>query len=154
MAPHLDWLEEELQALGDAGFYNNIRTISSAQGAWLVIEGRKVLNFCSNNYLGLANHPRMVAAAKRAIDNYGVGPGAVRIISGTNDLHIELERRVAKFKQVEAALSFQSGFQANTASIPAMVGKEDAIYYRWLPFIRWEDHLLRTLRHELPGAGY
>jgi glycine C-acetyltransferase len=128
MAPHLDWLEEELQALGDAGFYNNIRTISSAQGAWLVIEGRKVLNFCSNNYLGLANHPRMVAAAKRAIDNYGVGPGAVRIISGTNDLHIELERRVAKFKQVEAALSFQSGFQANTASIPAMVGKEDAIF--------------------------
>jgi glycine C-acetyltransferase len=128
MAPHLDWLEEELQALGDAGFYNNIRTISSAQGAWLVIEGRKVLNFCSNNYLGLANHPRMVAAAKRAIDTYGVGPGAVRIISGTNDLHIELEKRVARFKQVEAALSFQSGFQANTAAIPAMVGREDAIF--------------------------
>ncbi len=128
MAPHLDWLEEELQALGDAGFYNNIRTISSAQGAWLVIEGRKVLNFCSNNYLGLANHPRMVAAAKRAIDIYGVGPGAVRIISGTNDLHIELEKRVARFKQVEAALSFQSGFQANTAAIPAMVGREDAIF--------------------------
>ncbi len=128
MAPHLDWLEEELQALGDAGFFNNIRTISSAQGAWLVIEGRKVLNFCSNNYLGLANHPRMVAAAKQAIDKYGVGPGAVRIISGTNDLHIELEKRVAKFKQVEAALSFQSGFQANTASIPAMVGREDVIF--------------------------
>ena len=128
MSTHLDWLQEELQALGDAGLYNNIRTISSPQGAWLQIEGRRVLNFCSNNYLGLANHPRLVEAAKKAIDQYGVGPGAVRIISGTNDLHIELEKRIARFKAVEAALSLQSGFQANAATIPALVGKEDVIF--------------------------
>jgi glycine C-acetyltransferase len=114
--------------LGDAGLYNHIRTISSPQGAWLQIEGRSVLNFCSNNYLGLANHPRLVEAAKKAIDQYGVGPGAVRIISGTNDLHIELEKRIARFKAVEAALSLQSGFQANAATIPALVGKEDVIF--------------------------
>jgi len=128
MPAHLDWLQEELQALGDAGLYNNIRTISSPQGAWLKIEGRRVLNFCSNNYLGLANHPRLVEAAKKAIDQYGIGPGAVRIISGTNDLHIELERRIAKFKAVETALSLQSGFQANAATIPTLVGKEDVIF--------------------------
>ena len=128
MSTQLDWLQEELQALGDAGLYNNIRTISSPQGAWLQIEGRRVLNFCSNNYLGLANHPRLGEAAKKAIDQYGVGPGAVRIISGTNDLHIELEKRIARFKAVEAALSLQSGFQANAATIPALVGKEDVIF--------------------------
>jgi len=125
---HLDWLQDELQALGDAGLYNNIRTISSPQGAWLQIEGRRVLNFSSNNYLGLANHPHLVEAAKKAIDQYGVGPGAVRIISGTNALHIELEKRIGRFKAVEAALSLQSGFQANTATIPALVGKEDVIF--------------------------
>jgi len=128
MSTHLDWLQDELQALGDAGLYNQIRTISSPQGAWLQIEGRRVLNFCSNNYLGLANHPRLVEAAKKAVDQYGVGPGAVRIISGTNDLHIELEKRMANFKAVEAALSLQSGFQANAATIPALVGKEDVIF--------------------------
>jgi glycine C-acetyltransferase len=128
MSTHLDWLQDELQVLGDAGLYNHIRTISSPQGAWLQIEGHSVLNFCSNNYLGLANHPRLVEAAKKAIDQYGVGPGAVRIISGTNDLHVELEKRIARFKFVEAALSLQSGFQANAATIPALVGKEDVIF--------------------------
>lgn len=128
MSSHLDWVLEEIQALKSAGFYNNIRTISSPQGAWLEIDGRRVLNFCSNNYLGLANHPRLVEAAKQAIDRYGVGPGAVRVISGTNDLHIELEKRMAKFKGVEAAISLQSGFQANTATIPALIGKKDIIF--------------------------
>jgi len=128
MPTHLDWLQEELQALRDAGLYNHIRTISSAQGAWLRIEDRSVLNFCSNNYLGLANHPSLVEAVKKAINQYGVGPGAVRIISGTNDLHNELEKRIARFKAVEAALSLQSGFQANAATIPALVGKEDVIF--------------------------
>jgi glycine C-acetyltransferase len=128
MSTHLDWIQEEIQALKEAGFYNNIRTISSPQGAWLGIDGRRYLNFCSNNYLGLANHPRLVAAAKKAIDQYGVGPGAVRVISGTNDLHIELERRMAKFKGVEAAITLQSGFQANTAVIPSLIGKKDYIF--------------------------
>jgi len=128
MSTHLDWIHEEIQALKEAGFYKYIQTISSPQGAWLVIEGRRILNFCSNNYLGLANHPRLVEAAKAAVDRYGVGPGAVRVISGTNDLHIELERRMARFKGVEAAITFQSGFNANLAAIPALVGKEDVIF--------------------------
>jgi glycine C-acetyltransferase len=128
MSIELDWLQDEIQSLKDTGFYNNIRTISSPQGAWLMVDGRRVLNYCSNNYLGLANHPRLAEAAKNAIDQYGVGPGAVRIISGTNDLHIELEKRIAKFKGVEAAITFQSGFTANLATIPALVGKEDVIF--------------------------
>ncbi len=128
MPTHCDWIQEELLALKDAGFYKYIRTISSAQGAWLKIEGRQYLNFCSNNYLGLADHPRLAEAAKKAIDKYGVGPGAVRIISGTNDLHLELEKRLARFKGVDAALSLQSGFQANTSAIVSLIGKEDFIF--------------------------
>jgi glycine C-acetyltransferase len=128
MSKQLGWLQEEIQVLKEGGLYNEIRTISSPQGPWLVIEGKNVLNFCSNNYLGLANHPRLVEAAKKAIDMYGVGPGAVRTISGTNDLHIELEQKLASFKGADAAITFQSGFTANLATIPAFVGKEDVIF--------------------------
>ncbi|GAB4416559.1 MAG: glycine C-acetyltransferase [Anaerolineales bacterium] len=124
----IDWIKEEIAGLKEAGLYNNIRTLSSPQGAWLVVDGKKVLNFCSNNYLGLANHPRIVSAAKEATDKYGVGPGAVRSIAGTMDLHIELEKRLAAFKGVEAAITFQSGFNANLATIPALVGKGDVIF--------------------------
>ena len=128
MSKRLEWIPEEIEQLRNAGFYNNIRTLSSPQGAWLVVDGKKVLNFCSNNYLGLANHPKLVKAAKEAADKYGVGPGAVRTIAGTMDIHLELEKRLAKFKGVEACISFQSGFTANLATIPALVGKEDAIF--------------------------
>ena len=124
----LQWIEDEIQQLQQAGLYNRIRTLSSPQGAWLVVDGKKVLNFCSNNYLGLANHPRVVGAAHRAMESHGVGPGAVRSIAGTMDLHLQLEDRLAKFKGVEAAITFQSGFNANLATIPALVGKEDAIF--------------------------
>jgi len=124
----MDWIQEEIAGLKEAGLYNRIRTIGSAQGAWLVVDGKRVLNFCSNNYLGLANHPAMVKAAQEAMNTYGVGPGAVRTIAGTMDIHLELERRLAKFKGVEAAITFQSGFAANTATIPALVGKEDVIF--------------------------
>ena len=123
-----DWISEEIAALRTAGLFTQIRTVSSAQGAWLVVDGRRVLNFCSNNYLGLANHPRLTAAAKSAIDRYGVGPAAVRTIAGTMRLHLELEARLAAFKGVEAAITFQSGFNANLAAIPALVGKGDVIY--------------------------
>ena len=128
MSSRLDWIQEEINGLKEAGLYNNIRTMSSPQGAWLVVDGKKALNFCSNNYLGLANNPRMRKAAQDAIDKYGVGPGAVRTIAGTIDLHKELERRIAAFKGVEAAITFQSGFCANGATIPALVGKEDVIF--------------------------
>jgi glycine C-acetyltransferase len=128
MSTKLEWIEQELKTLKDSGLYNHIRTISSPQGAWLVVDGKRVLNFCSNNYLGLANNPQMVAAAQEALKKYGAGPAAVRSIAGTMDLHLELERRLAAFKGVEAAITFQSGFCANVATVPALVGKEDAIY--------------------------
>lgn len=128
MADKLAWVEDELRALHEQGLYNTIRTIGSAQGAWLVVDGRRVLNFCSNNYLGFANHPRLKEAATRAIEKYGVGPAAVRSIAGTLDLHLELEERLARFKGTEAAISFQSGFNANLATIPALIGKEDVIF--------------------------
>lgn len=122
------WIEQELEQLKESGLFTSIRTLSSAQGAWLVVDGERVLNFCSNNYLGLANHPRLVHAAQQAMEDYGVGPAAVRTIAGTMDLHTELEQRLAEFKRVEAAITFQSGFNANLAAIPALVGKQDVIY--------------------------
>jgi len=128
MSTKIDWITEEIQGLRNAGLYNRIRTLSSPQGAWLTVDGQKVLNFCSNNYLGLANHPRLVEAVKKAIEKYGVGPGAVRSIAGTMELHIELEKRLARFKGVESAITFQSGFNANLATIPALVGKEDVVF--------------------------
>ncbi len=122
------WIEEELASLREQGLYINIRTIESPQDAWLVVDGKKVLNFCANNYLGLANHPKLREAAQKAIEKYGVGPGAVRTIAGTMSLHNELERRLAEFKGVEAAITFQSGFNANLATIPALVGRGDVIF--------------------------
>lgn len=124
----LDWLAQELETLKEQGLYNRIRTIGSGQGAWLIVDGKKVLNFCSNNYLGLANHPALVQAAQEAMKKYGVGPAAVRTIAGTTDLHVELERRLAKFKGAEEVITFQSGFNANLGTIPALVGKEDVIF--------------------------
>lgn len=128
MTDKMQWIRDELQNLKDAGLYNRIRTLSSPQGAWLVVDGKRALNFCSNNYLGLANHPRLVQAAQEAVLRYGVGPAAVRTIAGTMDLHVNLEARLAAFKGVEAAITFQSGFTANLATIAAVVGKDDAIF--------------------------
>ena len=128
MAEKLQWIQDELQNLKEAGLYNRIRTLSSPQGSWLVVDGQRVLNFCSNNYLGLANHPRLVEAARKAVDAYGVGPAAVRSTAGTMDLHVQLDQRLAAFKGVEAAITFQSGFNANLGCIPALVGKGDAIF--------------------------
>ncbi len=128
MAEKLNWIRDELQSLKDAGLYNRIRTLNSAQGAWLEVDGERVLNFCSNNYLGLANHPKLIQAAQEATRSYGVGPAAVRTIAGTMDLHIQFEERMAAFKKVDSAISFQSGFNANLATIPALVDKGDVIF--------------------------
>ena len=122
------WIEREIAGLKEAGLFTNIRTIESPMDATVIIDGRALLNFCANNYLGLANHPRIKAAAKKAIDDYGVGPGAVRTIAGTMGLHIELEQRLAQFKKAEACITFQSGFSANLATIPALVGRGDVIF--------------------------
>jgi len=119
--------EKELNTLKESGLFVNIRTLESAQGAWLKINGKDVLNLCSNNYLGLANNERLKKAAKKAIDDWGVGPGAVRTIAGTMKLHEELEKKLAEFKKVEAVLSLQSGFNANQAVIPSITSSEDAI---------------------------
>jgi len=128
MSTKLDWIHQELNSLKEAGLYNRIRTLGSAQGAWLVVDGKSVLNFCSNNYLGLANHPKLIEAAQEIVTRYGVGPAAVRSIAGTMDIHLELERRMAAFKGVDSAITFQSGFTANLATIPALVSKEDVIF--------------------------
>jgi len=128
MPEKLQWIREELQNLKETGLYNRIRTLSSPQGAWLVVDGKRVLNFCSNNYLGLANHPHLVESARQAVEQYGVGPAAVRSIAGTMDLHVQLEQRLATFKKVPSAITFQSGFNANLGCIPALVGKGDGIF--------------------------
>ena len=127
MSDKLSFLAEELEALRSGGLMATIREIDGPQGAWLEVDGRRVLNFCSNNYLGLANDPRLVAAAKAALDRHGVGPGAVRTIAGTMSIHRELEERLAAFKGVEAALSLQSGFAANLGTVSALVGEGDAV---------------------------
>ena len=123
-----DWIQDEINSLKDAGLFNTIRIIDSPMDAWVKIDGRSLLNFCANNYLGLANDPRLRAAAQKAVDEYGIGPGAVRTIAGTMSLHIALENRLAAFKKAEACISFQSGFMANLATIPALVGKSDVIF--------------------------
>jgi len=122
------WLQDEIENLKAAGLYNNIRTIDSPMDAWVTIDGRRLLNFCANNYLGLANHPRIRQAAQKGIEAYGVGPGAVRSIAGTTSLHVQLEQELAAFKNAEACVTFQSGFTANLATIPALVGPGDLIF--------------------------
>ena len=128
MSSKTQWIEEEIAGLKEAGLFNVIRTIDSPMDAWVTIDGRPMLNFCANNYLGLANHPRIKQAAQKAVDDYGVGPGAVRTIAGTMSLHIQLEQRLAAFKKAEACITFQSGFSANLATIPALVGRGDVIF--------------------------
>jgi glycine C-acetyltransferase len=102
--------------------------VESAQGAWITVDGKRVLNLCANNYLGLANHPHLREAAHAAIERFGVGPAAVRSIVGTLSLHHELEQKLAAFKGVEATLTLQSGFNANLAVIPVLVQEDDAIF--------------------------
>jgi glycine C-acetyltransferase len=124
----LAFIREEVEQLRSNNLLITIRTMSSPADAWMIVDDRRVLNFCTNNYLGLANHPRLKEAAKAAVDRWGVGPAAVRSIAGTQALHLELERRLAAFKRVEDALYVQSGFCANQAIIPPLVGKEDVIF--------------------------
>ena len=118
------FIREEMERLREEGLLINLRVMGSPADAWMVVDGKRALNLCTNNYLGLANHPRLKEAAKRAVDAWGVGPAAVRSIAGTQTLHVELEQRLAAFKGVEDALYVQSGFCANQAVIPALVGRD------------------------------
>jgi glycine C-acetyltransferase len=122
------FLENNLAELKQQGLFNDIRILESAVDAYVMIGGQRYLNLTSNNYLGLANHPRLKAAAKHAIDTYGIGPAAVRSIAGTTTLHDQLETRLAAFKHVEAALTFQGGFMANLATIATLTGEGDLIF--------------------------
>jgi glycine C-acetyltransferase len=126
MKNKLAFMQEELEALKAEKRYINIRIMDSAADGWMVVDGKRVLNFCTNNYLGLANHPDLIAAAKQALDEWGAGPAAVRTIAGTQRLHIEAEKRLAAFKGVESAMLVQSGFCANQAAIAPLVGRDRA----------------------------
>src|SRR5512132_3054866 len=107
-----DFLQNELDEVRERGLYRSLRRVEGDQGPTLLLDGREVINFSSNNYLGIANHPALAAAAKMAIDRYGCGSGASRLISGNMALHEELETKLAEFKGTQAALVFNSGFQA------------------------------------------
>lgn len=124
----MDWVNEDIKSLKEAGRYIPIRVLESPQGAWVNIEGKKMLNMCSNNYLGLANDQEVKAAAIEAIKEYGVGAGAVRSIAGTNSVHLDLEKKVSEFKHMGSSLVYQGGLLANTGTIPSIVGKEDIVF--------------------------
>jgi glycine C-acetyltransferase len=123
----LSYLGEQLESWRETGSYFRLRELQSACEPVARFDGREVINLASNNYLGLANHPRLVEAAISATKKYGAGSGAVRTISGTMSLHLELERRIAAFKNVEACVVFQSGFAANAGTVSAVLTPEDQI---------------------------
>ncbi len=123
-----DFIQTELNLLKDQGLYRTLRQVEGEQGPTLILDGQEVLNFSSNNYLGFANHPALGEAAKEAIDRYGCGSGASRLISGNMTLHTELEKKIAELKGTETALVFNSGFQANTGLLSTLVGEGDLIF--------------------------
>ena len=128
MNPRLEsYLEGEILALKSKGIFRMPRVLQSAAGARVRMDGRDIIQLSSNNYLGLTTHPRVVAAARRAIEEFGAGPGAVRTIAGTMSLHLELETRLARFKSTEAALVFQSGYTANVGVVSTLMQEGDLI---------------------------
>jgi len=123
----LSYLTEQLDAWRKAGTYQRLRVLESPCEPISTFDGREVINLASNNYLGLADHPKLVEAAIAATSKYGAGSGAVRTISGTMSLHMELEQRIANFKHTEACVVFQSGFAANAGTVSAILTPEDHI---------------------------
>ena len=123
----LAFLASEIESLKREGLYRHLRVLDGEQAAEAVVDGRRVINLSSNNYLGLTTHPRLRARALEAIERYGVGSGSVRTIAGTMTLHMELERRLASFKQTEAVVVFQSGFTANAGTVASILSKDDVI---------------------------
>jgi len=121
------FLREEYDELVKNELDWKLRVLQGPSTPWCTVDGKKVLMFCSNNYLGLSNHPKLKEAAMKAIQSHGTGSGSVRPIAGNMDLHVELERRLAKFKDAEASLVYQTGFAANSGLIPQLAGKGDLI---------------------------
>jgi len=118
---------ETIETMKQKGLYTPVRVLETPQGPWFRIDGKKLLNFCSNNYLGFAQDKRLVTAVTKAVKKYGVGAGAVRPISGNMRLHMEAEKALAKFKGAEAAFLLPGGFIANIVAIATIVGKEDIV---------------------------
>src|SRR6266481_1381658 len=123
----LAYLGEQLNELKSKGTHFKLRVLEDEQAPECTFDGKHVINLASNNYLGLTTHPKLREAAIEATKKYGVGPGAVRTIAGTMKLHIDLEEKIARFKNVEACVVFQSGFTANAGTVSAILGKEDFI---------------------------
>ena len=123
----LGFLDDEIEELKRQNLYRPMRVLSSAQGAEVVVDGAPLISLSSNNYLGLATHPRLKEAAIAATREFGAGSGAVRTIAGNMTLHEQLESELAAFKQTEAVLTLQSGFAANTGVIPVVTGEADLI---------------------------
>jgi glycine C-acetyltransferase len=123
----LAYLGKELENLKEQKLFRHLRILEDEQKAHTTVDHKSVVNLSSNNYLGLTTHPRLRAAALKAIDDYGVGTGSVRTIAGTMDIHMELERRLAEFKKVEKVVVFQSGFAANAGTVSAVLTKEDVV---------------------------
>jgi glycine C-acetyltransferase len=123
----ISFLHEEYQSLVDQELDWRLRILQGPSDTKCIVDGKQVLMLCSNNYLGLSTHPKLKEAAIKAIKSHGVGSGSVRPIAGNMDLHIELERRLARFKRAEASLVYTSGFTANSGLIPQLVGKEDLV---------------------------
>ena len=122
-----DFIERQLEEIRSRNLYRQLKVVDGEQDATVRLNGREVLNLSSNNYLGLANHPALKEAAREALDRYGCGSGASRLISGNMTAHEELEQRIARFKGTEAALVFNSGYQANVGIIPTLVEKDDVV---------------------------
>jgi 8-amino-7-oxononanoate synthase len=152
-----DLFTKELEALRERALDRHLREISSAQGPEVEIAGRRFINFSSNDYLGLANDPRLREAGTSAIDEFGVGAGASRLISGTQSPHLRLERALAKWKGTEAALCFSSGYAAALGTIPALVGKDDVVVFDKLCHAslidgaKLSDAVLRVFPHNHVG---
>ncbi len=124
----IKFIQKELQNLKKIDLYRQLKPIESPQGPRVIINGKEVILLCSNNYLGLANHPTVKKAARKAINDYGCGSGASRLISGTMPLHRDLEKKIAKFKGTNSALIFNSGYHANLGVISALMRKKDVIF--------------------------
>src|SRR5438270_1316663 len=125
--PQLSYLADQMNDLKQKGTHFKLRVLEDPQAPECTFDGKRVINLASNNYLGLTTHPKLREAAEKAVRDFGVGSGAVRTIAGTMRIHMELEEKIAKFKNVEACVVFQSGFTANAGTVSAILGKEDFI---------------------------
>src|SRR6202161_46860 len=159
----LGYLTEQLETWRKAGSYQRLRVLDSPCEPLARFDGRDVINLASNNYLGLADHPKLIEAQMEAAKRFGAGSGAVRTISGTMSIHMQLEERIADFKRSEACVVFQSGFAANAGTVSAILGSEDHIISDALNHASLIDgcrlskakiHVFKNKAHEAAGRVF